>query len=349
MLSKSRFTAIAVLLAVILLGFVYWVTSRPRSIALTGIVDTDEVLVSPLVQGRLEKLLVRRGDTVKKGELLALIEPSELKADSAFYINNQKQYEAQKEQAKSDLEYLQAQTRDQVRQAKADLAMHNADVAQALADLSYAKHNLDRARKLRASNANSVQDLDQALTNYNGTRAHVDSLQKAVKASEAAVALAQANSVEIAARKAALASSLHHLAAARAQTQKANVVLGYTQVRAPINGIVDVRVTLQGEVVSAGQTIVTLIDPDDLWVRADVPESYIDRIRLGDRLTVRLPSGATRVGKVFFRGVDADYATQRDVSRTKRDIKTFEIRLRCDNRDRALAMGMTAYVVLPVR
>ncbi len=48
-----------------------------------------------------------------------------------------------------------------------------------------------------------------------------------------------------------------------------------------------------------------------------------------------LPSGAVREGTVFFRGVDADYATQRDVSRTKRDIKTFEIRLRCDNRDRA--------------
>jgi HlyD family secretion protein len=349
MVSKPRLTAMGLLFALILVGLVYWVTSRPRSIALTGIVDTDEVLVSPLVQGRLEKLLVRRGDTVKKGQLLAVIEPSELKADSAFYINSQKQYEAQKEQAKSDLEYLQAQTREQIRQAKADLAMHTADVAQAVADLDYAKHNLDRARKLRASNANSVQDLDQALTNYNSTKAHVDSLQKAVKASQAALALAQANIVEISSRKAALASSLHHLAAARAQTQKANVVLGYSQVFAPINGFVDLKVSLRGEVVSPGQTIVTLIDPDDLWVRADVPESYIDRIHLGDRLTVRLPSGATRVGTVFFRGIDADYATQRDVSRTKRDIKTFEIRLRCDNRDRALAMGMTAYVVLPVR
>jgi HlyD family secretion protein len=47
--------------------------------------------------------------------------------------------------------------------------------------------------------------------------------------------------------------------------------------------------------------------------------------------------------------VDADYATQRDVSRTKRDIKTFEVRLRCDNSDRALAVGMTAYVILPLK
>jgi len=54
-------------------------------------------------------------------------------------------------------------------------------------------------------------------------------------------------------------------------------------------------------------------------------------------------------GCMTVRGVDAAFATQRDVSRTKRDIRTFEVRLRVDNRDRALALGMTAYVSLPVR
>ena len=92
----------------------------------------------------------------------------------------------------------------------------------------------------------------------------------------------------------------------------------------------------------------TLINPDDLWVRADVEESYIDRVRIGDKITVRLPSGAEREGTVFYRGADAAFATQRDVSRTKRDIKTFEIRLRVDNHDRVLAVGMTAYVLLRV-
>jgi len=95
--------------------------------------------------------------------------------------------------------------------------------------------------------------------------------------------------------------------------------------------------------------VVTLVNPDDLWVRADVEESYIDRVKIGDTLPVRLPSGAERSGVVFYRGVDAAYATQRDVSRTKRDIKTFEVRLRLDNKDRALAVGMTAYVSVPVR
>jgi multidrug resistance efflux pump len=150
-------------------------------------------------------------------------------------------------------------------------------------------------------------------------------------------------------RRANLDGMNHQMAATAAQREKAQVRLDYTQIHAPTNGIVDLRSALQGEVINPGQAIVTLIDPDNLWVRADVEESYIDRIKLGDKLSVRFPSGMTREGTVFYRRVNADFATQRDVSRSKRDIKTFEIRLRCDNSDRALAVGMTAYVTLPLK
>jgi len=136
--------------------------------------------------------------------------------------------------------------------------------------------------------------------------------------------------------------------AAAAQRKRADVRLSYSEVRAPVGGIVDVRAAREGEVINAGQPIITLINPDDLWVRADIEETYIDRIRLGDQLKVRLPSGEERMGTVFYRAMDAGFATQRDVSRTKRDIKTFEIRLRVDNKDRRLAVGMTTYVEMPV-
>jgi HlyD family secretion protein len=159
--------------------------------------------------------------------------------------------------------------------------------------------------------------------------------------------MARANAEQIAIRRSQLTANQRQRSAAEAQQAKASVRLAYTEIHAPIAGIVDVRAARIGEVVTAGQPIVTLINPDDLWIRADVEETYIDRIRIGDKLTVRLPSGEERQGTVFYRGADAGFATQRDVSRTKRDIKTFEIRLRVDNQDRRLAVGMTAYVLLP--
>src|SRR5262249_20716185 len=90
--------------------------------------------------------------------------------------------------------------------------------------------------------------------------------------------------------------------AAEAQKTKADVRLGYTELHAPINGIVDVRAVRQGEVVNSGEPVLTLINPDDLWIRIDVEETYIDRIRLGDTVQVRLPSGDTRKGHRLFAG-----------------------------------------------
>jgi len=192
------------------------------------------------------------------------------------------------------------------------------------------------------------QELDSARTAYQVAQSKIDSLAKQIDAQRAAVELARSNADQVSVRRSQLQATQKQQAAVAAQRQQAGVRLGYTELRAPIDGIVDVRAARIGEVVTPGQPVVTLINPDDLWVRANVEETYIDRVRVGDKLQVRLPSGDVRDGTVFYRGVEAAFATQRDVSRTKRDIKTFEIRLRVDNSDRRLAVGMTAYVELPV-
>jgi HlyD family secretion protein len=106
-------------------------------------------------------------------------------------------------------------------------------------------------------------------------------------------------------------------------------------------------VAKQGEVVAQGSPIVVIVDVDHLWVHADVEETYIDSIQFGQKLSVRLPSGDTLEGPLFFKGVENDFATQRDVSRTKRDIKTFAIKVAIPNPGRRLFTGMTATVLLP--
>jgi RND family efflux transporter MFP subunit len=286
-MKKSRKIILVILILGAVAGGIYYALTRtPAEITLTGIVTTDEVIVSPEIQGLLQQLLVREGDSVTNGQLLAEIQPQTQQADVAFYVSSEQQAAA--------------------------------GVAQAKADLENARLTFEREENLYTNNSESAQAYDAARTAYASAKARVESLNKQTQA-------------------------------AAAQKEKAAVQLGYTKIFAPTNGIVDTRAALQGEVVNPGQAIVTLINQDDLWVRADVEETYIDRIHLGNKLQVRLPSGATREGTVFYRSVDADYATQRDVSRTKRDIKTFEIRLHCDNSDRSLAVGMTAYVALPLK
>jgi HlyD family secretion protein len=339
-----------VLPGLLALALVVYLLVRQRSnvLVLTGIVTTQDVIVSPQVQGRLERLLVKEGDTVKRGELLAVIAPEELRADHAYYASSAEGFTAQVREGEAALRYQERQTKDQIHEAEATLAATRAQQAEAAAALESARLSLERTTDLLHKGIAAVQDFDQARTAYDGARAHVEALAKEVDAQSAALALARSNADQVSVKRSQLQADVHQRAAADAQRTAAEIRLGYTELRAPLDGFVDVRAARTGEVVSTGQPVVTLIDPDDLWVRADVEETYIDRVRLGETLTVRLPSGEERPGTVFFRGADAGFATQRDVSRTKRDIKTFEIRLRVDNHDRRLAVGMTAYVLFPL-
>jgi HlyD family secretion protein len=320
----------------------------PAPLVLTGIVTTNDVIVSPQIGGQIGQLLVKEGDIVKKDQLVAVIVPDELRADTAYYTQNVAGLSSQVQESEAALRYQQRQTTDQIRQAESTLAASEAQVEAAAADLENTRSIYSRTQNLSTQNVVSPQELDQARTAASTAQARLDALRKQVDAQRATVALARSNAEQTAVRKSQVQANEHMKAAAAAQQAKADVRLRYTQIRAPMDGVVDVRAVRVGEIVTPGQPVVTLINPDDLWVRIDVEESYIDRVRLGDALTVRLPSGVERPGTVIYRGADASFATQRDVSRTKRDIKTFEVRLRVDNQDRRLAVGMTAYVIVPV-
>jgi HlyD family secretion protein len=348
-MTRTRRLGLLVLLVAGGAGLYAYFNARPSTLTLTGIVTTNDVIVSPQIAGRIAQLLVREGDTVKKNQRLGLLAPDELSADTAYYTQNAAGLSSQVQESVAALRYQERQTTDQVAQAESMLASTEAQVKAATADAENARLMYTRMQDLSKRGVSSLQEFDQARTAYESAAGKVDSLKKQVEAQRSAVALARSNGEQVAVRRSQLEANQHLHAAAAAQQAKADVRLRYTEITAPIDGIVDVRAAREGEYATPGQPIVTLINPDDLWVRADVEETYVDRVRQGDKLTVRLPSGVEREGTVFYRGIDAGFATQRDVSRTKRDIKTFEVRLRVDNSDRRLALGMTAYVLLPVR
>lgn len=344
-----RKVILAILIILILCGGVvyYKAVTQPRPLILTGMVTTNDVVASSQIQGQLAQVLVKEGDIVKAGQLLAVIEPQELRADESFYAHTERGAASQVTEAEAALKYQEAQTGEQIKQAEASLAAAQAQENEAKADLELDRVNYQRTKGLFDQKIDSQQALDQARATFEAQQAHVESLQKQVEVQRAAVALARSNEDQITVRQSQLQAMERQQAAAGAQMSKAQVRLNYTEIHAPISGVISVLASRQGEVVNVSQPIASIINPDDLWVRADMPETFVDRVRLGDRLQVRFPDGMEREGIVFYRGVDAGYATQRDVSQSKRDIKTFELRLRVDNSDRRLWPGLTAYVTVP--
>src|SRR6188768_900164 len=97
-------------------AFAYRTLSAPPStLTLTGVVTTNDVVVSPLVTAHLDKLLVKEGDTVKSGDLLAVLSPAELAAESDYFAHSARGFSGQIEETQAALRYAELQTGQQIR------------------------------------------------------------------------------------------------------------------------------------------------------------------------------------------------------------------------------------------
>jgi HlyD family secretion protein len=346
-MTGPKFFRFLVVIFLIALGVYYFTTPHGSDLPLTGVVDGNEVIVSPQITGRIVNLTVDEGSQVKKGDLIAELDPKELEANLAAAQANVTSLEAQVNAAGHNYTWTNDQTGAAIEQAKARVTSSDAQLQQAKAQLALDQADLRRIQALYDKKEVSAQDHDHAVAAVQMAEANVDSLQQASQAESAALDVAQANRKQVDVRESDISSTQAQLAQARAAAAQVATQLGYTKIYAPADGIVSVRVAKQGEVIAEGSPIVVVVDVNHLWVRADVEESYIDDVKFGQTMRVRLPSGDILQGQVFFKGVENDFATQRDVSRTKRDIKTFAVKVSLPQDDGRLFMGMTATVLLP--
>jgi multidrug resistance efflux pump len=175
----------------------------------------------------------------------------------------------------------------------------------------------------------------------------VDAAKQNLAAAEANLTQARAHQMLAVVSARTVDETRDAAASARALAEQAKVQLGYSQVLAPVSGKIDVWAARQGEVVAAGTPIVSIMDLTQTWVYAPLPETQADAVQLGDSLRVVMPSGDTMQGKVIAKSALADFATQRDVSSRKRDIKTIQLKLLIPNPGERFVPGMTAEVYIP--
>jgi len=346
MSARNRFFILLGIIFVIAATYYFFSADHSRDLILIGTVDSNQVIVSAQVEGRIQKLLVDEGTPVKAGDLIALLDPLELQAQDAAATATISSLEHKVAEMRHTEESTSGSTTSDVANAQAKVSSAKAQLLQAQATLDRTASDSRRTVELAKAGVASDQERVQAETNLQAAQATVQAQQDLVKAAEADLNSAIARTHQANAAKSTVAATQADLKNAIAQKNQAEVRLGYTKVFAPVSGTVSVRAARQGEVVNIGAPIVTIVDLSDTWVRAAIPETYADHIGYGDTLRVRLPGGSVTSGKVFFKGVESDFATQRDVSRRKRDIKTIVLKVRLDNPKGAYVPGMTAEVLL---
>jgi HlyD family secretion protein len=344
---RSKILTLLGVLLTIALIYYFATTDRSTDLVLIGTVDANQVVVSPKIAGRIIDLPVDEGMDVKSGDLIATIDNDELKQAKDAAEAQAQSLQSQLGASRSTAASTSGDTTSIVANAKANVSVANSALQEAIAQRDLQAADTSRIVALAKQGVASQQDSDRAQNSLRAAEAHVQAARDQATATRAALASAQARTNQAAAADLNVSSARGQLAAAKAQVAQAQTRLGYTRVVSPIAGKISVRVARPGEVMNPGQAIVTIVDLTQTWVYVPIPETNADAVQIGDTLRVRMPSGVIVQGKVIAKSAEGDFATQRDVSRTKRDVRTMRLKLLIPNDGEKYVPGMTAEVLVP--
>jgi HlyD family secretion protein len=318
-LRLAALAALAVAIALVATWAVRGLNGDTGALSVTGTVEATQVDLSAKITGRVVELLVREGQPVERGQLLARLDDTELAAEV-------RRAEAALATAEAQLRDLLAGPRQQeIEQARA--ALRNATVTR-----EWTARELRRVRELFGKDLVAAQEVDRAQQAYE---------------------VAVANEVAARERLALVEAGPrpHEVEAARARVAEARAALTLAQARlaearlvSPITGLVLRKNVEVGETVNPGVSILTLMDPRDLWVRAYVPEIDIGRVKLGQeaRITVDAYPGRAFAGTVSEIASEAEFTPKNVQTRKERVNLVFRIKIAVRNPDGVLKPGMPA-------
>ena len=227
----------------------------------------------------------------------------------------------------------------QIAAAGAGLQASRSQRDEALATAEHLRSEKERTALLFEKGIASRQMADQAAADLRVAEARLAALEDGIARAQADEQLARANAQNSELAKHDIGQIQAQILQAEAQLEQIAARIAQGDIRAPRSGTVSLVVSRQGEVIRAGDPIVTIIDLDDIWVRAELEESYMNQIKVGETLDVHLASGRNAQRERHLIESGGAVRHQRDVSRTKRDIRTFGVKVALPNKDRLGARG----------
>jgi HlyD family secretion protein len=314
-----------------------WFTVPPvpsNIVTLSGRIEGDDSVIGPKVDGKILEIRVREGDTVKAGDVIAVLDDSQIRAQAdqarAAVRTATAQAQAaraqitvfQQELQQNQLQIAQSATDAQgrVRQAEADLSTAKENLAQQQAAYKMAQFNADAYTKLAAQGAVAEQQRVQMVTGAEQQAAAVAAAQQQVESAQGALTTARANlsnpsihsaataavQQQIVQQQSMIASANAQVAQAQAQLAEAEANRADLIIRAPFSGTVTTRAAEPGEVVTAGTAIVTLLDLHQVYLRGFVPEGQIGKVAVGQTAHVYLDSNPSQPLDAYVLRIDPE-------------------------------------------
>ncbi len=246
-------------------GYDYWTVGRFIESTDDAYAGGNVTPISPHVAGFVAQILVGDNQYVRAGQLLIRLDDRDFRAAADRAAAIVKAREATLE----SLERKQTMQQTAIRQAKADLDAKQAQAA-------FAKEDDQRYRDLAQTAAGSRQNAERASSLNLAAEANVASSEAGLDAAKQQLTVLAAD----------VAVARADVAQAEADRHTAELNLGYTEIRSPIDGYVGNRAAEIGAYFAGGAYLVTIIPAHDLWVDANFKESQLEHIIPGEAATV---------------------------------------------------------------
>lgn len=296
----------------VLLGWYSWFEYANQGpgegfISGNGRIEATEIDVATKLAGRVEDILVREGDFVQAGQVLARMQIDSLQAQLE---------EAQA--AHQEAIQAVAAARAQISLRESDVAAAQALVAQREAEQQAASRRSARTEVLARDGSVSRQQLDD-------DRARARSAEAAVAAARAQVLAAQA---AVEAARAQQSGAESRVGATQATINRIQVELTDSELKAPRNGRVQVRVAQPGEVLGAGGRVLNLLDLTDVYMTFFIPEAAAGRVALGSEVRLVLDTAPDYVvpARVSFVASQAQFTPKTVETASERQKLMFRVR-----------------------
>ena len=313
---RARTALVVAVLVVAVAGFLAWRHFAGRESTDDAQVDGHVYPVAARVGGTVAAVLVEDNQPVEKGTLLVRIDPRDYAVAAARAQADLAENEATAKAATTTVPLTSTTSSSQETAAESEeaqaVARHaaaEAQLRQAQARERLASQDVDRLRPLLAKDEISKQQFDAAVMAADAARAAREAAEaesvaadRAVEAAKAHLAQTRTGREQVGIASARAASAAAKVEMARAALEQAQLNLSYTDVKAPVRGVVSRRTAEVGQVVQAGQPLLALVSLDDVWITANFKESELKTIRPGQRVDISVDAYG---GRTFHGHVDS--------------------------------------------
>ncbi len=294
--SRRRKPILIVLGLAAVVGASYWIYQRSTHVYTDDArIASDLVVISSKVAGRIEQLTIKEGSQLRSGDLVAQLDDRDTELRLEELGSQLLATEASLAQGEAEINMVERQTSGSVQAAQSQLAASQANLASAQADLQLKSAEWERSQSLRERGILSQQGWEEARSAFQVAEQNQIRASAQVASAEARLVEANANRDRLEVLKQQQQRLRHDRERMRLQHARQQVALDERSINSPLDGIVDQTFVKAGEYLMPGQRIALVHNPEDVWVKANIKETEIRHLQLGQRVEVSVDAYPDRV------------------------------------------------------